>query len=106
MFSGLSIVNSTVYLNRILVTLTPYDPLRDLLSIGSQVQVDTRSGNVRLDEDSNIDIVARPVVATRLNGQTAGVMELVSPAGLKEKTPSDWNRILNSPVYKLNLDVS
>lgn len=105
LFSGLSI-NSTVYLNRIFVTLSPYDPLRDLLSVGSQVQVDARSGEFRLDKDSNIDIVARPVVAMKLNGETAGVMELVSPAGLKEKTASDWDRILNSPVYKLNLDVS
>lgn len=88
------------------MTLSPYDPLRDLLSVGSQVQVDARSGEFRLDKDSNIDIVARPVVAMKLNGETAGVMELVSPAGLKEKTASDWDRILNSPVYKLNLDVS
>lgn len=99
-------VASSVYLRRILVTLFPFNAQRDQLKVGDQVQVDVRSGDVRLDAASGVDIVARPVQQITLHGQPAGVLELVAPGSYEEKTASDWDRILNSPVYRLNLAVS
>lgn len=93
-------------MRRVIVIITPYDPIRDLLGLGMKTQFDARTGAVRFDKASNVDLLAKEVVEVGVAGVTSGLMEIVSPGDLETKTASDWNRALNAAMYRLNLDVS
>lgn len=75
--------NTTVYLKKVLFWVNPYDPNRDKLSI--------------LGNDYGNNLVA--------NVSAKGVMEIFHPAG-DPLNSIDWNKVINMPTYRLNMDVS
>lgn len=89
MWAALSI-NSSVYMSKAVVTLSPFNRFLDELSMklpGKKYSFQIVGGK------------------SMVKGKSTGVMEITNPGKL-QLSASDWNEIINYPAYRLNLDVS
>ncbi len=84
-FYGLS-VTSKVYLDRVMVSITPYDSELDQLSILGD------------NSDQPLQIVGKVSI-------NEGTLVISNP-GTQQLTAADWNAVINYPAYRLNMDVS
>lgn len=77
-------MSSDVYLNKAVLQISPFDPALDELSM--------------IDNDYNFNIVGR-------FDSSAGTLTITNP-GTPALTADDWDRVINFPAYRLNIDVS